>query len=62
MASSGTASAGDSGFKGLQGSGTTNVTVNVAGSVTTEQDLVKTVRNGLLNAQYNGNQIILEAV
>jgi hypothetical protein len=62
MASSGTASAGDSGFKGLQGSGTTNVTVNVAGSVTTEQDLVTTVRNGLLNAQYNGNQIILEAV
>jgi len=39
-----------------------NVTVNVAGSVTAEQDLVQTVRNGLLSAQYNGNSINLLAV
>jgi hypothetical protein len=39
-----------------------NITINVAGSVTTEQDLVQTVRNGLLNAQYNGNSITLEAI
>ena len=62
MASSGTATAGDSGFKGLMGSGTTNVTVNVSGSVSTQQDLVTAVRNGLLAAQTNGNQITLQAI
>lgn len=62
MAGSGTASAGDSGFKGLMGSGTTNVTVNVAGTVSTEQDLVTAVRNGLLATQTNGNQITLQAI
>jgi hypothetical protein len=39
-----------------------NVTVNVAGSVTSEQDLVQTVRNGLLAAQYNGDSITLQAI
>jgi hypothetical protein len=46
----------------LMAGGVTNVTVNVAGSVTTEEDLVQTVRNGLLNAQYNGNSITLQAI
>ena len=54
--------------KSLMASGMNNastapsITINVAGSVTTEQDLVQTVRNGLLNAQYNGNSITLEAI
>jgi hypothetical protein len=43
-------------------SGATNVTINVQGSVTTEQDLVQTVRNGLLAGQYNGKQILLQAI
>jgi hypothetical protein len=38
------------------------VNITVQGSVTAEQDLVQTVRNGLLAAQYNGNQITLQAV
>ena len=42
--------------------GTTNVTVNVQGSVTSENDLVQSIRNGLLRAQYNGNQINLAAL
>jgi hypothetical protein len=46
----------------LMAGGSINVTVNVAGSVTAEQDLVQSVRNGLLAAQYNGNQITLEAI
>jgi hypothetical protein len=46
----------------LMAGGPINVTVNVAGSVTAEQDLVQTVRNGLLSAQYNGNQITLQAI
>lgn len=46
----------------LMAGGNVNVTVNVAGSVTAEQDLVQTVRNGLLAAQYNGNQVLLEAI
>ena len=40
----------------------TNVTVNVQGSVTSEQDLVQAVRNGLLAGQYNGKQILLQAI
>jgi hypothetical protein len=52
--------------KGIVGSSmaasSPTVIVNVAGSVTAEQDLVQFVRNGLLNAQYNGNQITLEAI
>jgi hypothetical protein len=43
-------------------SNSTNIVINVAGSVTSEQDLVQTVRNGLLNAQYNGNAITLQAI
>ena len=39
-----------------------NVTVNVSGNVTTEQDLVTSIRNGLLNAQYNGDAITLVAI
>ena len=52
----------DSGFKGLTAGGTTNVVVNVAGSVTSENDLVQTVRNGLLRGQYNGQTLTLEAI
>jgi hypothetical protein len=46
------------------GTATSSPTINITvqGSVTSEQDLVQTVRNGLLNAQYNGNQITLEAI
>ena len=45
----------------LMGGGTTvNVVVN--GSVTSEQDLVTTIRNGLLSQQYNGDSITLQAV
>lgn len=38
------------------------VNLTVQGSVTTEQDLVQTVRTGLLRGQYNGQGITLEAV
>lgn len=38
------------------------VNITVQGSVTAEQDLVTTVRNGLLAAQYNGNSITLQAI
>jgi len=38
------------------------VNVTVQGSVSSEQDLVTAVRNGLLATQYNGNQISLQAV
>lgn len=38
------------------------VNITVQGSVTTEDDLVQTVRNGLLATQYNGNSINLQAV
>jgi hypothetical protein len=54
--------------KGLMGSGgnnpsgNTNVVVNVQGNVTTQQDLVQSIRNGLLAGQYNGNSINLEAI
>ena len=52
--------------KGIVGSGMTTssptINITVQGSVTSEQDLVQTVRNGLLNAQYNGNSITLEAI
>ena len=42
--------------------GNTTVNLTVVGSVTTEQDLVQTVRNGLLAGQYNGQSITLEAI
>lgn len=46
----------------LMAGGSVNVTVNVSGSVTSEQDLVSAVRNGLLATQYNGNSLTLQAV
>jgi len=48
------------GTGGSSGAVTVNLTVN--GSVTTEQDLVQTIRNQLLAGQYNGKQIILQAI
>jgi hypothetical protein len=38
------------------------INVTVQGSVTSEQDLVETIRTGLLGAQYNGSQINLQAI
>ena len=38
------------------------VNITVQGSVTAEQDLVQTIRNGLLAAQYNGDSISLQAI
>jgi hypothetical protein len=38
------------------------VNVTVQGSVTSENDLVQTIRNGLLSQQYNGDSITLQAV
>jgi hypothetical protein len=52
----------DSGFKGLQGAGNTTVNLTVNGSVSTEQDLVSAVRNGLLRTQSNGNPLLLATV
>lgn len=53
--------------KSMMGSGMSNSTapvinINVAGSVTTENDLVQTVRNGLLAAQTNGQGLTLQAI
>ena len=42
--------------------GSVTVNINVEGSVTTEQDLVSAVRDGLLGTQYNGSQITLQAI
>ena len=42
--------------------GTTNVNVTVNGSVSTEQDLVQTIRQGLLRGQTNGYSIALQAI
>ena len=48
---------------GMSNSGTaTNVYLTVNGSVSTEQDLVQTVRNGLLAAQTNGQGLTLQAI
>jgi len=44
------------------GAGTQNIYVTVQGSVTGEQDLVTTIRNGLLSSQYNGDAITLQAI
>jgi hypothetical protein len=35
-----------------------NITVNVAGTVTSERDLVETIRKGLVDAQRNGAQLV----
>ena len=51
-----------SGFKGLNAGGNTNVTVNVAGTVVGTNDLVATVRQGLLAGQYNGQSLTLESI
>jgi hypothetical protein len=52
--------------KGIVGSGMSTgsptIIVNVAGTVTAEEDLVQTVRAGLLRGQYNGQSITLEAI
>ena len=56
------ASTADSGFKGLTSGGNTTVNLTVNGSVTSENDLVQTVRAGLLRGQYNGQSITLEAI
>ena len=52
------------GFGGgnLMAGGSVNVTVNVQGSVTAEQDLVQTIRTGLLYGQGNGDSITLQAI
>ncbi len=47
-------------FRASESGNTINVTVQ--GSVTSEQDLVQTIRNGLLSQQYNGDSITLQAV
>jgi hypothetical protein len=48
---------------GLSSSGnSTNITVNVSGSVTSEQDLVSSIRQGLLAGQTNGNTLTLQAI
>ena len=49
-------------ISGSSSSAPTQIVVNVAGSVTTENDLVQTVRNGLLNAQTNGQTLTLQAI
>jgi len=36
----------------------TNVVVNVGGSVTTENDLIESIRKGLVNAQRNGSGLV----
>jgi len=50
----------------IAGSGMTTsaptVNIVVQGSVTSEEDLVQTVRAGLLRGQYNGQSITLEAI
>jgi hypothetical protein len=43
-------------------SNNTNITVNVAGSVTSENDLVAAIRNGLLRGQSNGQTLTLQAI
>lgn len=48
---------------GMSNSGaSTNVYLTVNGSVSTEQDLVSAVRNGLLATQTNGNSLTLQAI
>jgi hypothetical protein len=42
--------------------GNTNITVNVAGSVTAEDDLVQAIRQGLLYGQGNGDTLTLQAI
>lgn len=47
---------------GMNATGNQTINVTVNGSVTAEQDLVQTIRNGLLRGQYNGQSLDLQAV
>ena len=47
---------------GSSRSNNTNITVNVAGSVTSQNDLVAAIRNGLLRGQSNGQTLTLQAI
>jgi len=51
-----------SSVSGTSSSGAVTVNLTVNGSVTTEADLVSTVRAGLLRGQYNGQTLTLEAI
>jgi hypothetical protein len=42
--------------------GTTNINLTVNGSVTSEQDLVQTIRQGLLQGQSSGYSLVLETI
>jgi len=35
-----------------------NITINVSGSVVTENDLIESIRKGLANSQRNGAQLV----
>lgn len=47
---------------GSSRSNNTNITVNVAGSVTSQNDLVAAIRNGLLRGQTNGQTLTLQTI
>ena len=49
-------------MSGTSSSGAVTVNLVVNGSVSTEQDLVSSIRQGLLAGQTNGNTLILEAI
>jgi hypothetical protein len=51
-----------SGIDGSGSSGNTQITLNVAGTVVTKNDLVQEIRSGLLAAQQNGQGLTLEAI
>ena len=51
-----------SGIDGSGSSGNTQITLNVAGTVVTKNDLVQEIRTGLLAAQQNGQGLTLEAI
>jgi hypothetical protein len=55
------ASASGGGFQNSM-AGATNITVNIAGSVTAEDDLVQAIRQGLLYGQGNGDTLTLQAI
>jgi hypothetical protein len=42
--------------------GTTNINLAVYGSVTSEQDLVQTIRQGLLQGQSSGYGLLLQEI
>jgi hypothetical protein len=46
----------------LMAGGSPVINVTVQGSVTSEQDLVQSIRTGLLRGQYNGDPITLQAI